>query len=82
MMELLIYLAVGVALVIFLYLFWQLIKKLIVNSLVGLFFLFLLKYAFQVPIPINWWTIAVTALFGLAGVGSILILHLGGMILN
>jgi pro-sigmaK processing inhibitor BofA len=80
MMELLLYLAVGVALVIFLYLFWQLIKKLVINSLVGLFFLFLLKYAFQVPIPINLWTIAVTALFGLAGVGSLLLLYLGGML--
>jgi pro-sigmaK processing inhibitor BofA len=79
-MELLLYLAVGIILVIFLYLFWQLIKKLVINSLVGLFFLFLLKYAFQVPIPINPWTIAVTALFGLAGVGSLLLLHLGHML--
>jgi len=80
MMELLLYLAVGVALIVFLYLFWQLIKKLIINSLVGLLFLFLLKYAFQVPIPINLWTIVVTALFGLAGVGSLLLLYLGGML--
>ncbi len=80
MMELLLYLAVGIILVIFLYLFWHLIKKLIINSLVGLFFLFLLKYAFQVPIPMNLWTLAVTALFGLAGVGSLLLLYLGGML--
>jgi hypothetical protein len=80
MMELLLYLAVGIILALFLCLFWQLIKKLIVNSLVGLFFLFLLKYAFQVPIPLNWWTIAVTAFFGLAGVGSLLLLHIGGML--
>jgi hypothetical protein len=80
MMEVLVYLFIAVAVVVFLYLFWKMIKKLIVNSLVGLFLLFLLKYAFGVQVAINAWTLAVTALFGIAGVGSILILHAGGML--
>ncbi|MBN2014525.1 MAG: pro-sigmaK processing inhibitor BofA family protein [Candidatus Altiarchaeota archaeon] len=74
------YLLVGIVLLGFLYIFWKVLRKVVVNSLVGLFLLFVLKYAFGIPIPINYATIAVTALFGLAGVGSLLILSLGGML--
>lgn len=74
------YLLAAFAVVVFLYLFWKVIKKIIVNSLIGLFLLFLLKYAFGANIPINVWTLAVTAFFGLAGVGSLLILHVGGLL--
>lgn len=80
MYEPLIYLLTGVVLIAFLYLFWKVVKKLAVNSAVGLFALFVLKYAFMLDIPLNIWTVAVTAFFGLAGVGSILLLVLGGMI--
>jgi len=76
----LIYLLIGIALLAFIYIFWKVIKKLLINSVIGLFLLFVLRFAFQIPIPINIWTVGVTALFGLAGVGSLLILYLGGML--
>ncbi len=75
-----IYLLIGIVLIAFLYMFWKVIKKLLINSVIGLFLLFVLKFAFGVQIPINGWTLAVTALFGLAGVGSLLILYLGEML--
>lgn len=80
MYEFLIYLLFGVVLIAFLFIFWKVVKKLLVNSITGLVLLFVLNFAFQVPIPINIQTIVVTALFGLAGVGSLLILYLGKML--
>jgi pro-sigmaK processing inhibitor BofA len=81
MYEFFIYLLIGVVLIGFLYIFWKVIKKVVVNSVIGLFLLFVLKYAFQLPIPITIETVLVTAFFGLAGVGSLLILCLGEMLL-
>ncbi len=80
MYEFLIYLLFGVVLIAFLFIFWRVVKKLLVNSITGLVLLFVLNFAFQVPIPINVQTVVVTALFGLAGVGSLLILYLGKML--
>ncbi len=80
MHEVFTYILTGVVLILFLYIFWKVLKKVIVNSVVGLFLLFLFKFAFQLPIPINLATIGVTAVFGLAGVGSLLILSLSGML--
>jgi pro-sigmaK processing inhibitor BofA len=78
--ELLVYFFIGVAFIAFLYIFWKVLKRLLINSVVGLSLLFVLEFAFQVDIPINVWTIAITAFFGLAGVGSLLLVHLGGML--
>jgi len=78
--NLLIYAIVGIVLLVFFYLFYRVVKKLFINSITGLVLLFILKYVFMMDIPINLATLLVTALFGLAGVGSLLILKLGGLI--
>ena len=67
-------------LIIFLILFWKVIKKLVVNSVVGVFALLVLHYVFKIEIPIRMATLLVTALFGLAGVGAMLILKIGGLL--
>ncbi|RLI93091.1 MAG: hypothetical protein DRO95_00610 [Candidatus Altiarchaeales archaeon] len=80
MEKILIYLFIGIAVVVFFYIFYKMINRLIVNSITGLVLLFILKYVFMIDIPINLVTLAVTALFGLGGVGSLLILKIGNMI--
>ncbi|HIE34121.1 MAG TPA: hypothetical protein EYP86_03155 [Candidatus Altiarchaeales archaeon] len=71
----------GIILVVFFYLFCRVVKKLFINSITGLVLLFILKYVFMIDIPIEQPAVLiVTALFGLAGVGSLLILKLGGLI--
>ncbi|RLI94566.1 MAG: hypothetical protein DRO94_02535, partial [Candidatus Altiarchaeales archaeon] len=70
MEKILIYLFIGIAVVVFFYIFYKMINRLIVNSITGLVLLFILKYVFMIDIPINLVTLAVTALFGLGGVGS------------
>ena len=80
MNQILTYIIVGIVLIAFIYLFWKMIKKLIINSVIGIILLLILHYVFFIEIPINLTTMVVTALFGLAGVGSLLILHIGGMI--
>jgi len=71
---------IGIILLAFLYIFSKMLKKLLINSLVGIVLLFVLHYVFMIRIPITLLTILATALFGIAGVGSLLILHLGGML--
>jgi len=71
---------IGIILAAFLYIFSKMLKKLLINSLVGILLLLVLRYVFMIEIPINLLTILATALFGIAGVGTLLILHFGGML--
>ncbi len=51
----------------------SMVKTLILNTIVGLIALFALNFiGFNIPIKI--WSIAVTAIFGLVGVGVLLVL--------
>lgn len=68
------------ALVAFLMLFWKAIKKVIINSVTGVFALLVLHYVFGVKIPLTLATLLITALFGLAGVGTMLILDIAGLL--
>ena len=71
---------IGAILAVLIYIFWKRIKKLLINSLVGVILLLVLQYVFMIDIPINMFTLLVAALFGIPGVGTLLILHLGGML--
>jgi len=71
---------IGAILAVLIYLFWKRMKRLLINSLVGIILLLVLQYVFMIDIPINMFTILVAALFGIPGVGTLLILHLGGML--
>jgi hypothetical protein len=50
----------------------------VVNSIAGLIAIFALNYIFQMGIPIGLATLLSTAIFGLPGVGTIVILKLFG----
>ena len=78
--EIIILAFIGIILVVFLYVFWKMLKKLLVNSLVGIILLLVLRYVFLIDIPMTLHTILIAAVFGIAGVGTLLILHLGGML--
>ncbi len=52
----------------------------IINSILGFVAIFLLNYFFDVGLPINLGALIATALFGLAAVGTMLILKLAGVI--
>lgn len=69
---------IGVTLALFIYLFWNVVKRLAINSVVGIVLILLLNLVFGVSIPLNEFTVAAVALFGLPAVGTILILCLGG----
>ena len=63
----------------FIALFFKLLKRLFINSIIGLVVLFLLKIV-GIDIVINKFTFLVCAFFGAAGAGPLLILRLGGII--
>ena len=65
---------------LFIYLFWPMVKKLLLNSIVGIVLILLLNLVFGLSIALNEYVVVAVALFGLPAVGTILILHLGGMI--
>jgi hypothetical protein len=76
--SLIILLIIGLTLALFIYLFWGAVKRLLINSVVGIVLILLLNLVFSVSIPLNIFTIGAVALFGLPAVGTMLILHLGG----
>ncbi len=57
----------------------KLIKKLVLNTILGLLLIFILNI-FGAGIPINWITLLITILFGLPGAGTLGILALLGVI--
>lgn len=75
----------GIALVIFFV--WKvgqvilrLIFGIITNTILGFVVLFLANSVFSVGIPINLPVMAAIALFGLPGVGTIILLHLAALL--
>ena len=76
--SLIILLIIGLTLALFIYLFWSVVKRLLVNSVVGIVLILLLNLVFSVSIPLNAFTICAVALFGLPAVGTMLMLNLGG----
>ncbi len=78
--DIIILLFIGIILAVLIYIFWKGLKKLLINSLVGIVLLLVLQYVFIIDIPINIFTILAAALFGIPGVGTLLLLHLGGML--
>ena len=75
-----IWIILGITLVLFVYLFWNVVKRLLINSFVGIVLLLLLNLVFGLDIKLNEFSIAAVALFGLPAVGTLLLLHIGGML--
>ncbi len=71
---------IGVTLLLFVYLFWDLVKRLLINSIVGIVLILLLDLVFGLDIALKMSVIIAVAIFGLPAVGTILILYLDGMI--
>jgi pro-sigmaK processing inhibitor BofA len=66
---------------------WKIAKELfskvivlVLNSLAGLIILLTLNLLFKIDLPINAITLVVSGVFGLAGIGTLVLLKLGGMI--
>jgi hypothetical protein len=76
--SLIILLIIGLTLALFIYLFWGAVKRLLVNSVMGIVLILLLNLVFSMSIPLNEFTVCAVALFGLPAVGTMLILNLGG----
>lgn len=72
-------LALGIVLIVVTVLVIFFIKKIVINSVLGLIAWAILKYYFQVELPFIP-SLAVSAIFGLAGVGTLLILKFFGVI--
>jgi len=75
-----VWIILGITLVLFVYLFWNVVKRLLINSFVGIVLLLLLNLVFGLDIKLNEFSIAAVALFGLPAVGTLLLLHIGGML--
>jgi hypothetical protein len=72
-------LVIGIALIIIAVVVLFLIKRIVINSILGLIAWSILKYYFQVELPFMA-SLAVSMLFGLAGVGTLLILKFFGVL--
>lgn len=73
-------LVIGILLLAFAFFFLRVIKNLVANAILGLLALFALKFILGIAIPINIATLLVSAIFGLAGVGSLALLYFFGVI--
>ncbi|MFH1722162.1 MAG: pro-sigmaK processing inhibitor BofA family protein, partial [Candidatus Altiarchaeota archaeon] len=56
-------------------------KHWIYNTITGLAALLILTKIFELNIPLNAFTVILSAVFGIAGVLALLVLHLGGVFL-
>ena len=81
------YLTAALILLFFTALFWDLLKKLastattmILNGVAGLLILLFLNTIIGWDIPLNIATVLVSALFGIPGVGTVVVLHFFNMI--
>jgi pro-sigmaK processing inhibitor BofA len=81
------YLVGGIVLLFLVALSWELIKSvaskfktLLLNSLAGILILLFLKVYLGWGIPMNPATLLICGLFGLPGIGTVIILHIAGMI--
>ena len=71
---------IALTVILFIYLFWTTFKRFIINSVIGIALILLLNLVFGLNIEINWFTGLAVMLFGLPAVGTILLLHLGGIV--
>ncbi|MBN2251491.1 MAG: pro-sigmaK processing inhibitor BofA family protein [Candidatus Altiarchaeota archaeon] len=78
--DLIVLMLVALTLLAFIYLFWKVIKKVLINSVVGVVLILVINLVFGLTIDLNGYTIVAVALFGLPAVGTILLLYLGGML--
>lgn len=67
-------LVVGIVLIIGAVLIFTLLKKIIVNSVLGLIVFGIIQFVIGIQLPFIP-TLIVTAIFGLAGIGVMLVLH-------
>jgi pro-sigmaK processing inhibitor BofA len=81
------YVAAALVFLVLAGLLWGLIKKLastavvfIMNGIVGVLVLLFLNNYMDWAIPVNTPTLVVCGLFGIPGVGALIVLHLTGMI--
>jgi len=80
-------LAIATAFILFVYITFNIIKKVVIkialfalNSLGGVICLLVLVYVFGLDIPVNLATLFVSMVFGLAGVGTLIILSVTGLV--
>ncbi len=71
-------LIIGIVLIIAAVIIFLVLKKIIVNSIIGLIVFGIVHFVFQVNLPFVP-TLIVTAIFGLAGIGVMLILYFLGL---
>ncbi len=72
-------LVIGIALIVGAVILWHVMKNLIGNLVLGLIAFVIIKFLFGIPLPFGA-TLLVTAIFGLAGIGVMLILWWLGII--
>lgn len=72
-------LAAGIVLIILAAIIFFYVKQLVVNSALGIIAWLVLNYGFNVQLPF-WASLVVSILFGLAGVGAMLVLRFLGKI--
>ncbi|MDD5111346.1 MAG: pro-sigmaK processing inhibitor BofA family protein [Candidatus Altiarchaeota archaeon] len=77
----------AIALAVFVFIFSKLIKSIlsrlllfVLNGMGGLILLLILRYVFEVQLPINAYTAAIVLIFGIPGLACLLILLYGGVI--
>jgi pro-sigmaK processing inhibitor BofA len=81
------YLLAGIIILFLIVVFWGTLKKALskasmiaLNSIAGILILLFLRTLVGWDIPINLATLVVCGLFGIPGVGALVVLHLGGML--
>jgi len=73
------FIIIGIIFIIVAFAIFSLVKKLIINSILGLIAWAIVVFAFKLSIPF-WPSLILSALFGLAGLGSILVLAVLGIV--
>ena len=71
-------LAAGIGLIIAAALVFFFLKKIVVNSILGVIAWLLLNFVFNVQLPF-WASLVVSIIFGLAGIGVLLVLRFWGI---
>jgi hypothetical protein len=72
-------LIIGIVLIVAAVAIFVLLKKIIVNSIAGLIVFGIIKFVFGVNLPFIP-TLVITAIFGLAGIGAMMVMHFLGML--
>ncbi len=72
-------LVIGILLIVGAVAIFFFLKKIIANTIAGLVVLAIIYFVFKISLPLLP-TLAVTVVFGLAGIGSMLVLHFLGLV--